>query len=163
VNLNFLWKWWHWRRPSLKYNKIQQLQPLQNGGLLNFWGGRNMWTDWWFSMEYWMEVMTLKITSTPHYLKLVASTTPKWRKFNLLRWEQPLNRLVDLDEIFYGGDGKECDLDSMLLNPVASTIPKWRTFKLLWWWKFVLIGGFGWNFVWRWRHGRLPRQHYFIP
>jgi hypothetical protein len=44
---------------------------------------------------------------------------------------QLLNRLVDLDEILYGYDGTEDDLDSMLFNPVASTISKWRTFKLL--------------------------------
>jgi hypothetical protein len=42
-----------------------------------------------------------------------------------------LNRLVDLDEILYGGDGIEYYLDYRLFNPVASTIPKWRTFKLL--------------------------------
>jgi hypothetical protein len=36
----------------------------------------------------------------------VASTIPKWRTFKLLRWVQLLDRLVDLDEIFYGGDGK---------------------------------------------------------
>jgi hypothetical protein len=40
---------------------------------------------------------------------------------------------VYLDEILYGGDGIEDDLDSILLNPVASNIPKWRTFKLLRW------------------------------
>jgi hypothetical protein len=44
---------------------------------------------------------------------------------------QLLNRLVDLDEILYGDDDIEDDLDSMLLNPVASTISKWRTFKCL--------------------------------
>jgi hypothetical protein len=42
-----------------------------------------------------------------------------------------LNRLVDLDEILYGDDGIEGDLDYILLNPVASTIPKLPTFKLL--------------------------------
>jgi hypothetical protein len=40
---------------------------------------------------------------------------------------------VDLDEILYGGDGIEEDLDSILFNAVASTIPIWRTFKLLKW------------------------------
>jgi hypothetical protein len=40
---------------------------------------------------------------------------------------------VDLDEILYGGDGIEDDLDSILLNTLASTISKWRTFKLLRW------------------------------
>jgi hypothetical protein len=35
-------------------------------------------------------------------LNLVASTTPKWRAFKLLRWMQLLNQLVDLDEILYG-------------------------------------------------------------
>jgi hypothetical protein len=40
---------------------------------------------------------------------------------------------VDLDEILYGGDDIEDDLDSVLLSPVASTIIKWRTFKLLKW------------------------------
>jgi hypothetical protein len=38
-----------------------------------------------------------------------------------------------LDEILYGGDDIEDDLDSILFNAVASTIPKWRTFKLLGW------------------------------
>jgi hypothetical protein len=41
--------------------------------------------------------------------------------------------MVDLDEILYGGDDIEDDIDFILLNPVASTIPKWLTFKLLWW------------------------------
>jgi hypothetical protein len=35
-------------------------------------------------------------------LNVVASTIPKWRTFDLLRWAQILNLLVDLDEIFYG-------------------------------------------------------------
>jgi hypothetical protein len=35
----------------------------------------------------------------------VASTTPKWEKFKILRWVQLLNRLVDLDESLYGSDG----------------------------------------------------------
>jgi hypothetical protein len=43
------------------------------------------------------------------------------------------NRLLNLDEILYGDDDIEGDLDSILLNPVASTITKWRTFKLLRW------------------------------
>jgi hypothetical protein len=38
---------------------------------------------------------------------------------------------VDLDEILYGGDDTEEDLDSILFNPVASTISKWWTFKFL--------------------------------
>jgi tryptophan 2,3-dioxygenase len=44
-----------------------------------------------------------------------------------------LNRLVDLDEILYGGDGIEDDHDYILFNAVASTIPKWLTFKVLRW------------------------------
>jgi hypothetical protein len=40
---------------------------------------------------------------------------------------------VDLDEILYGSDYIEDNLDSMLFNAVASTVPKWRTFKLLRW------------------------------
>jgi hypothetical protein len=39
--------------------------------------------------------------------------------------------MVDLDELLYGGDDTESDLDSLLLNPVASIISNWRTFKLL--------------------------------
>jgi hypothetical protein len=46
--------------------------------------------------------------------------------------KQLLNRFVDLDELLYGGDGVEDDLDSILLNPVASTISKW-TFTFLSW------------------------------
>jgi hypothetical protein len=37
---------------------------------------------------------------------------------------------MDLDDILYGGDDIEEDLDSILFNAVASTIPKWRTFKI---------------------------------
>jgi hypothetical protein len=40
---------------------------------------------------------------------------------------------MDLDEILYGGDDIEDNLDSILFNVVALTIPKWRTFKLLTW------------------------------
>jgi hypothetical protein len=40
---------------------------------------------------------------------------------------------VDLDEILYGGDDVNNDIDSILLNLVASTIPKWPTFNLLRW------------------------------
>jgi hypothetical protein len=38
---------------------------------------------------------------------------------------------VNLNEILYGGDGVNDDIDSILLNLIASTIPKWRTFNLL--------------------------------
>jgi hypothetical protein len=38
---------------------------------------------------------------------------------------------VDFDEILYGCDDIEDDLDSIPFNDVASTIPKWGTFKLL--------------------------------
>jgi hypothetical protein len=56
-----------------------------------------------------------------------------------------LKRFVDLDNILYGGDDIEDDLESILLNPVASTISKWRTFKLLMCVcaTFEPIGGFG--------------------
>jgi hypothetical protein len=40
---------------------------------------------------------------------------------------------VDLDEILYGGDDFEGDLNSILLNPVATTISKWWTFIFLRW------------------------------
>jgi hypothetical protein len=40
---------------------------------------------------------------------------------------------VDLDEILYGGDDIEADLDYIILNAVALTIQKWRMFKLLRW------------------------------
>jgi hypothetical protein len=39
---------------------------------------------------------------------------------------------VDLDEIVYGDDDIEGNLDS-ILNPVALTIPTWLIFKLPWW------------------------------
>jgi hypothetical protein len=41
----------------------------------------------------------------PILLNAVASIITKWRAFKLLRWVQFLNRLVDLDEILYGGYG----------------------------------------------------------
>jgi hypothetical protein len=40
---------------------------------------------------------------------------------------------LDLDEIFYGGDDVEDDLDYILFNPVASVTSRWRTFKFLRW------------------------------
>jgi hypothetical protein len=50
----------------------------------------------------------VEVTSTAYYLlNLVASTIPKWRTFNLQRWAQLFNRLVDLDELLYRGDGTE--------------------------------------------------------
>jgi hypothetical protein len=42
-----------------------------------------------------------------------------------------LGRSVDLDEILYGGDAIECNLDGIFSNPVPINIPKWQTFKLL--------------------------------
>jgi hypothetical protein len=44
---------------------------------------------------------------------------------------------VDFNEILYGGDDTEDDLDSILFNAVASTIQKWPTFKLLRWVKLL--------------------------
>jgi hypothetical protein len=41
------------------------------------------------------------------YFNVVASTIPKWRTFELLRWVQLLNGFVDLDDILYRGDGIE--------------------------------------------------------
>jgi hypothetical protein len=40
---------------------------------------------------------------------------------------------VDLDEILYGGDDTEADIDSILFNAVASNISQQRMFKLLTW------------------------------
>jgi hypothetical protein len=44
---------------------------------------------------------------------------------------------VDLDEILYGSDDIEDDLDSILCNAIDLTIPKWRKFKLLRWLKLL--------------------------
>jgi hypothetical protein len=57
-------------------------------------------------------------------LNPVASTIPKWTMFEILRWAQLLNWLVDLNENLYGGDGIEDDLNSVLLTPVASNQSK---------------------------------------
>jgi hypothetical protein len=38
------------------------------------------------------------------FYNAIASTIPKWQTFKLLRWVQVLNRLVDLVQIFFGGD-----------------------------------------------------------
>jgi hypothetical protein len=48
-----------------------------------------------------------------------------------MRWVQFLNQLVDLDEILYGSDDINDDLDSMFFNLVPSTIPERWMFKLL--------------------------------
>jgi hypothetical protein len=44
---------------------------------------------------------------------------------------------VDFDEMLYGRDDIEVDLDSILLNPIPSTISKWRMFKVLRWVKLL--------------------------
>jgi hypothetical protein len=41
--------------------------------------------------------------------------------------------LEDLDEILYGGNDIEDDLDYIIFSAVVSTIPKWWTFKLRMW------------------------------
>jgi hypothetical protein len=49
----------------------------------------------------------------------IASTIPKWRTFKLLRWVQLLSRLVDLDEMLYGGDGIEYCLPEAYVGKVS--------------------------------------------
>jgi hypothetical protein len=44
--------------------------------------------------------------------------------FEILRWAQLLNWLVDLNENLYGGDGIEDDLNTILLTSVASNQSK---------------------------------------
>jgi hypothetical protein len=44
-----------------------------------------------------------------------------------------LDRLVDMDEILYGGDDVGYYFYYMLFNPVSLTVPKWLTLKLLRW------------------------------
>jgi hypothetical protein len=63
----------------------------------------------------------------------LALTVQKLQMFELLRWMQLLNRLVDYDEILYGGYDIKDDLDAIFLNPVASTIPRLLMFILLRW------------------------------
>jgi hypothetical protein len=41
--------------------------------------------------------------------------------------------MVDMDEVLYGVDDIEADLDALPLNPLTSTISKLRNFKLLKW------------------------------
>jgi hypothetical protein len=90
----------------------------------------NFWTVRSIFMKFGRKVTPSKQTSMPHF-NLASSAIPKWLTFKILRWAQLLNRLVELDEILYGGDDIEDDLDSILLKAVASTVTKWRTFKLL--------------------------------
>jgi hypothetical protein len=42
-----------------------------------------------------------------------------------------LNRLVDLHEIWYGGNAIQVDLDAVIFNPTSSTILKWLRFKVV--------------------------------
>jgi hypothetical protein len=48
----------------------------------------NFWT-----MKFSMEVMPLKVTSTPYFYSH-TSTIQKWRAFNILTWMQNLNQLT---------------------------------------------------------------------
>jgi hypothetical protein len=50
----------------------------------------------------------------------VASTISKWRTFKLPRRVKLLNRLVDLDEILYGGNGIKGDLDHSKMAVINS-------------------------------------------
>jgi hypothetical protein len=38
-----------------------------------------------------------------------------------------------VDEMLFGGDDIEDDLDPIVFSPLVSTISKWQTFKLLKW------------------------------
>jgi hypothetical protein len=67
------------------------------------------------------------------YFNSLDLTVQKLQMFELLRWMHLLNRLVDYDEILYGGDAIKDYLDAIFLNPVASTIPRLLMFKLLRW------------------------------
>jgi hypothetical protein len=62
----------------------------------------------WIWVKYCVEIED-DLYATIFYL--AASTVPKWRTFKLLRWEQLLNWLVDLAQIFYGDDDIEGDVD----------------------------------------------------
>jgi hypothetical protein len=64
-------------------------------------------------------VMTLNITFDCILFSPVALTIPKLRTFKLLRCVLLLKRLMDLDEILYGDDDIEDDLDYKLINPIA--------------------------------------------
>jgi hypothetical protein len=43
-----------------------------------------------------------------------------------------LNRSVDLDKIFYGGDAIIGDFKVIMLYVIVSTILKWLRFKFVW-------------------------------
>jgi hypothetical protein len=55
-------------------------------------------------------------------LNPVASTIPEWRTFELLMSVLLLNRLVNLDQIVYGGNNIEDDPVYILLHPIALTL-----------------------------------------
>jgi hypothetical protein len=104
---NLVDRWCHWRWPwCLSFNPIASNHFKMADVWTSEVGAKkplnNFWTDWWIWMKSCMQVMALKMTSTPYY-----SIIPNWQTFKLLRWLQLLNRLVDLDEILYGGDGIE--------------------------------------------------------
>jgi hypothetical protein len=75
-------------------------------GRIGGFGWNLVWRD---GIEYYLDYVLFN---------LVASAIPQWQTFKLLRWVLLLNRLADLDEIVYGGDEVEDDLDSILHNPV---------------------------------------------
>jgi hypothetical protein len=58
-------------------------------------------------MKFGRQVMPLKMTSKSYFFNLVASAIQKWQTFKIMRWVQLLNRLVDSDEMLYGGDDTE--------------------------------------------------------
>jgi hypothetical protein len=63
-------------------------------------------------MKFCTEVMTLKVMSiTAKWLTLTSEVVQIFKRF------------VDLDNILYGGDDIESDLDAILFNLVASTMP----------------------------------------
>jgi hypothetical protein len=68
-------------------------------------------------VKFGRQVLPFKLDIT--FFNLIASAIPKWRTSKLLRWVLLLNWLVDLDEILYGDDDIEDDIDSILLNLVT--------------------------------------------
>jgi hypothetical protein len=50
-------------------------------------------------------------------LSPIVSTIKKWQTFTFLSCTQLLNRLVELDDIWYGGDGTEYNHDYIYVIP----------------------------------------------
>jgi hypothetical protein len=70
----------------------------------------------------------------------------------------PLNRLVNIHDIWYGGNAIQVNLSAVIFNPISSTILRRLRFRVVSWghdfqactamvWDFLIVGYYYWAYL----------------